>query len=1027
MSDFFADEPRPPRPGGGGGQGGPGGPGGPGGRGGGPAVRPPRPRRPRPLVLTIIVVALLLLGFSIFAGIWTERLWFNSLGYGDVFSRLIWTRVGLFVAFGLIMALIVGGNLAIAFRLRPMFRPSSPEQANLERYRQVITPMRRILLIGVSVVLGIFAGISATGQWRTFLLWSNRKEFGEVDPYFEKDIGYYVFTLPWLHWLVDFLMTALILALIAAALVHYVFGGIRLQSRTNRISGAAQGQLSAILGVLVLLKGADYYLDRFDLTSQQGPLITGMTYARDNASLPAKNILMGIAVVCAILFFANIIRRTWMLPSVGLALFVVSAILLGFLWPALVQRFQVRPDEPDKEAPYIAANIEATRKAFDLGDSEITSYDANTQLTDAQLARDAASLPGIRLVDPSLVAETFEQLQQVRGYYTVPGVLDVDRYNINGRERDIVISAREMDQNGLPDSQKNWNNLHTVYTHGYGMIAAYGNQRDENEQPVSDDGRPAFAEEDIPPRGQITDLFEDGYRGQIYFGENSPEYSIVGKRPGGNDIELDIPQGSGDPGESRSNTYDGKDGVEVGSLFRKLLYAVKFNEPNFILSSRVHENSKILYDRSPRERVQKVAPWLTVDNDALPAVVDGKIVWILDGYTTTNRYPLSQSRSMEEMTNDAFNPRSAYATLPTDEINYIRNAVKAVVDAYDGTVTLYEWDTKDPILRAWKAVFPGVVKAKSEISEDLLQHMRYPEDLFKVQRDMLAEYHVTNEKTFYEGTDRWEVPADPNVSTRKQPPYRLSVSTETGGEPEFSLTSVYTPQKRQNLASFVAVGADASNPDTYGKINILRLPDNTQVPGPSQIANQFSSDDKIANRLLAFKRADVQVRYGNLLTLPVGGGLLYVQPLYTIRQEGSGNYPALRFVLVSFGEEVGIGSTLTAALEDVLGTTGLNTGEQGGGSSTGGQQQGGGDGGEGQGLPVAALQLLQQADAKFREADQALKDGDLAAYQKAVEEGRDLLEQALAQGPANGGAGGGGNGGGNAGGSGGSGNGGGGN
>jgi uncharacterized membrane protein (UPF0182 family) len=937
-------------------------------------------------VLTIIVVAAFLLLFSIFAGIWTEKLWFGSLGYGDVFNRLIWTRVGLFVGFGLLMALIVGGNLAIAYRLRPLFRPSSPEQANLERYREVITPLRRALLIGVSAIFGIFAGISASGQWRTFMLWRHGKPFGEVDPYFEKDSGFYVFTLPWLHWLVDFTMTAVVLALMAAALVHYVYGGIRLQARTNRVSGAAQAQLSALLGVLVLLKGADYYLDRFDLTSAQGSLITGMTYARDHAMLPSKNILMAIAVICALLFFANVIRRTWMLPSVGLALFVLSAVLLGFLWPTLVQRFQVKPDEPDKEAPYIAANITSTREAFDLEDTKVREYDAKTSLSADQLKQDAASLPGVRLLDPTVVTETFEQLQQVRGYYTVPGVLDVDRYNIDGREADLVVAARELDLDGLPDEQKNWNNLHTVYTHGYGIIAAYGNRR-------APDGAPVFAEEKLPPTGELTDLSPGGYRGQIYYGENSPDYSIVGKAPGGKDIELDIPQGTDEDagGQASRNTYDGAGGVEIGSTFRKLLYAVKFNEANFLLSSRIHGDSKVLYDRAPIERLQKVAPWLTVDNDALPAVVDGRIVWLLDGYTVSDRYPLAQKRSMQDMTPDAINPRSTFATLPTDEINYIRNAVKVVVDAYDGSVTLYEWDEDDPILKAWESVFPGLVKDRSAIPDDVLQHMRYPEDLFKVQRAMLAEYHVENAKTFYEGTDRWEVPQDPNSETSKQPPYRLSVATSTGAEPVFSLTSVYVPFKRQNLASFIAVAADAADPEPYGDIESLRRPDNTQVPGQSQSANQCNSDDKIANRLLAFKRAGTNVISGNRLTLPVGGGLLYVQPVYTVREGGAGNYPVLRYVLASFGNEVGIGPTLSDALNDVLGTTGTDTGEEIGAPSDG-------NGEPGEALPVDALKLLQQADEKFRQADAALKRGDLAGYQKAVDEGRDLLEQALSTG-----------------------------
>src|SRR4051794_27740980 len=359
MSDFFAEQPAGAPEGGG-----------PGGRPPGPATR--GGRRPRPLLLTLLVVGVVVVGFSLFAGIWTDKLWFGSLGYGNVFSKLIWTRVLLFVIFGGAMALIVGVNLFLAFRLRPMFRPHSPEQANLERYREVVTPLRRLLLVGVSVIFGIFAGVSATGKWRTFMLWSNRENFGKADPYFHRDIGFYVFSLPWLHFLVDFAMTALFTALILAAVVHYLYGGIRLQSASDRVSGAAQAQLSAVFGLFLLLKGVDYWLDGFDLTSQAGSLITGMPYTRQHSVLPAKNILMFIAVICALFFFANIVRRTWLLPGVGLALFAISAVLLGGVWPGLMQRFQVKPDEPDKEASFIGKNIQATRAAFDLEDTAVS-------------------------------------------------------------------------------------------------------------------------------------------------------------------------------------------------------------------------------------------------------------------------------------------------------------------------------------------------------------------------------------------------------------------------------------------------------------------------------------------------------------------------------------------------------------------------------------------------------------------------------------------------------------------------------
>ncbi len=968
MSGFF-DEPPPSKP--------------------RPATAAQPPTRSRALLLTGLVLVAAFFGISIFTGIWTDRLWFRSVDYGSVFGRLLGTRILLFVVFGLLMGFFIAVNLFLAYRFRPLFRPASLEQASLERYRQVIEPLRRWLLIGVSLVLALFAGASGAGKWREFMLWRNANDFGTTDPYFHKDIGFYVFDLPWLHYLVGFGMAATVLALIAAVVMHYIYGGIRLQDKHDKFSGAAQVQVSVLAGLFVLFKALDYWLDRYDITSDSSGLITGVTYTDNNAVLPAKQILTFIALICAVLFFANVFRRTWMLPSVGLALLVLSAILLGVLWPGVVQQFQVSPSEPDKEAPYIGRNIQATRAAYSINDAEITPYPANVSISTEQLKADAQSIPGIRLLDPALVSDTFEQLQQVRGYYSVPSVLDVDRYPVNGQLRDMVLAVRELNQAGLPDDQRNWANLHTVYTHGFGVIAAYGNQRNSQGQVVTNDGEPEWAEQDLPPRGELTDLNAKGYQPRIYFGEQSPSYSIVGRPEGAKGVEFDIPEGQGTGSAAQTNTYTGSAGVPVGGLFNKVLYAIKFSEPNILLSSRVNAESKILYDRDPRLRVQKVAPWLTVDGDSYPAVVDGRVKWILDGYTTTNRYPMSEKRSLSEMVRDSLQPRTAYATLPTDEINYIRNSVKAVVDAYDGSVTLYAWDDKDPILRAWSSAFPGVVKPKSAIPTDLRAHMRYPEDLFKVQRFMLAKYHVTQPKTFYEGSDQWAVPQDPTDKAQKQPPYRLSVKTPSGGaKPVFSLTSVYVPQKRENLAAFISVDADAAQGD-YGKIRILRLPGSTQIPGPSQIANQFGADPEIQNARLAFSRTNSKVVDGNLLTLPVGDGLLYVQPLYTLRESGEGRYPVLRYVLVSFGKDVGFGPTLTTALDDVLGKINPDNapvGEPGTTPPGGGTEQ----------PPSGDVQaLLQQAETAFNDAQKALQDGDLAAYAEATNRARDLVAQAL--------------------------------
>ncbi len=975
---------------------------------------PPRPQRSRALLATAVVLIVAFFGLSAFTGIWTDRLWFNSVGFGEVFTTVLGTRVLLFLGFGSLMAAVVAVNIVVAFRTRPEFRPM-PAEAGLDRYREAVEPLRTWVVLVVAGLLGLIAGGSAAGQWRRFLLWRNGDDFGTTDPYFNRDIGFFVFDLPWLHFVVNFTMVALGIGLVAAIIVHYLFGGIRLQARGQRITGAAQVQLSVLLGLFVLVKALDYWLDRFDLTNDQGRRFTGINYTAFNAVLPSKTILMFIAIICALLFFANILRRTWLLPSIGLGLLVLSAVLLGAVWPGIVWQFQVRPSEPDREEPFLENNITATREAYDVAGVDEQRYDATVSVTEEQLRESAETLPGIRLIDPARMSQAFEQLQQVRGYYSVAPELDVDRYEIEGEVRDLVLGVRELDQSGLVTDQRNWANEHTVYTHGYGVIAAYGNNRTADGSPPPSD-EPPWAEEDLPPRGELSQRAgPDGYEARVYFGERSPEYSIVGKVEGASDVELDIPEEAA--GERGTTTYDGPAGVPVGGIFNKFLYALKYGEPNIVLSSRVNEESKILYERNPRKRVEKVAPWLTMDSDPYPAVVDGRVLWIIDGYTTTDRYPNSERESFEEMTNDALAPTPTYVTLPTDQINYMRNSVKATVDAYDGTVTLYEWDEDDPILDAWQGVFPDSVTAKDEIPESLLKHLRYPEDLFKVQRYVLAQYHVTVPQDFYKGTDRWEVPEDPADQTNMQPPYRLSVqmpleevtaeNEEEGTDepvpteaPVFSLTSVYTPANRSNLASFIAANSDATS-DNYGEIRILRLPDSTQVQGPSQIANAFAADEDIQTQLLPIKQ-NSQIRYGNLLTLPVGGGLLYVQPVYALRESGQGSYPVLQFVLASFGENAGYGNSLTEALNDVLESGSIAEPDTGGRPQPGQQNGGGGAGGGGAGggespeVPANVLDLLQQADDTFAQADAALQDGNITRWARLMDEAQALVEQALA-------------------------------
>lgn len=929
---------------------------------------------------TLLIAAVVVVVFAIFTNIWTERLWYRSFDYGQVFTKMLLTRIGLFVAFGLLMAATVGASAVVAYRLRPRFRAATPTSPLLERYREVMESKFVWIVVALAVIVGLFSGGAASGQVQQYLAWRNATPFGSTDAKFGIDIGFFVFSYPWWRFVLSFLFTALLFCAAAAAVVHYVMGGLRLSGARRGSTPAAQAQLSILVGLALLIKGFTYWFDRYGLEIQTNRLITGINYTADHATISAKSILAVIAGICALLFFANAVLRRWVVPTIGLTLMVLSAIVLGVVYPGAVQYFSVRPDEPDKERPYIARNIAATRAAYGVDKVEITDYSAKTTATAGQLKADAEALPGVRLIDPSVVGPAYEQLQQVRGYYSFPPILDVDRYTIDGQQTDAVVAVRELDQRGIESAGQNWNNLKTVYTHGYGLVAAYGNRRQAG-------GEPDWIAKDIPPNGKIAE-----HEPQIYFGELQTGYSVVGAAPGTPPIELDTP-GGGVGGNPKTNTYAGKGGVFVGNLWRRLLYAAKFADVNLLLSDRVNRASKIIYDRTPRERVLKAAPWLTVDSDAYPAVVQGRIVWILDGFTTSNSYPYSKRVSLGQVTSDSQTSQGTVGVQPDTDVNYMRNSVKAVVDAYDGTVKLYAWDDTDPVLKTWEKAFPGVVLPKSTISSDLKSHLRYPEDFFKVQREILARYHVTDPGAWYQQSGLWEVPNDPVIganSAAKETPYFLSVKWPRDPSAIFSLTSVYVPKGRSNLAAYMGVNADASSPD-YGRIRVLRMSDTTQIDGPQQTANAMVTNETVADRLRPFlNQGSSSAQYGNLLTLPVGGGLLYVQPVYTQRAgSGGGSYPALRFVLVRFGQQVGIGDTLKLALDQVFkGNSGAITGEtpttptKPTGNQTANQR--------------AASAALAEAKADFAAANKALSTGDLVTYAAKNKAGQAAVDRAVA-------------------------------
>ena len=925
-------------------------------------------KKPSPLALTFIILAVIAGVVVALSGVYVDWLWFKSVGFTDVWSTVLTTKVALFIAFGLITSSIISLNIFLAFRSRPFNVAMAMEADNLERYRATIDPIRKLVFAGVVVVLFYFGGSSGVQLWSSWLLFKNSTDFGIKDPQFNMDISFFAFRLPFYQTLIGWAISTLILATLASAAIHYLYGGLRPQLRSDRTTVAARVQLSVLLGLIVLIKAVAYWFDRFALALKENRLITGLTYTDVNATLPAKSILAAIAIICSLLFFANIVRKSWLLPAAGTALMVGSSVLIAGVYPGAVQQFQVKPSESSKEAPYIQRNIDSTRDAFGISGVEMTDYQATLSTNSGQLAADAATIANIRLMDPNVLSATFRQLQQIKPYYTFPESLDVDRYTVNGVQRDAVVAVRELNIDGNPS--RNWINDHLVYTHGFGFVSAFGNT-------VDADGKPSFLVGDLPP---TTGLGK--FEPRIYFGENVPDYSIIGGPKTDTPVEFDYPDDASANGQ-KNYTYTGKGGVPMGGLLNKLLFAIQYQEQRIVLSSLINAESKILYNRSPRERVAKVAPWLTLDGDPYPAIVDGKVQWIIDGYTTSAGYPYAQTTSLGTATTDALTANSTSITAQSNRnINYIRNSVKATVDAYDGTVVLYQWDDKDPVLKTWMKAFPKSVTPKSEMSKELLEHIRYPEDMFRVQRDVLSSYHVKTAAAFYGGQDFWRVPRDPSTfgaNAGAQPPYYMTVEMPGSNKPTFALTTPFVPRGgRENLSAFAVV--DSNYGPNYGKITVLQLPRSTNVAGPSQVASNFEAKPEVANSLSLLRQGGSDVVLGNLLTLPVGGGLLYVQPVYVKATSNSAAYPLLQKVLVSFGDVIGYDSSLKGALDQVFG------GNSGTSSS---------------GTPVTTTTNNASADLKtaLQNARQALADGnaalakgDFAAYGRA----QDRLKAALA-------------------------------
>ena len=894
--------------------------------------RPRPPSRPRfsrrskiiaGLILVVLLAAILSLRGT--ARMWTDYLWFDSLGHGDVWTEMLVYRVVLSVIFIAIFFLLLYSNLAIADRLAPQTRPPGPEEELIRHYHDAVGHRRRLVSVVIAILFALIVGGGTGGEWQKAMLFFNSVDFGIDDPQFKKDIGFYVFQLPFIQFLISWFFRALIIVAVITAIAHYVNGGIRVQTTGQRVTPQVKVHLSVLLALIALVRAVGYYYDRFGLNfSSRGP-VDGATFTDVNAQLPALNLLLLISALSAVLLVINIWQRGWVLPVTAVGLWVIVAIVMGAIYPAIIQRFRAEPEESQKEAVYIKRNIEATRDALGLDNVITRPFSPDTQITVEELAGNE-SVRNIRLLDPDIVPNAFQVEQSERTFYTFGSEVDVDRYEIDGEITEVVIGARQLNVADVP--QQSWEGRHIQYTHGYGVAVAPVNS-------VTTQGSPDFVVGDVPVEASAD--FELS-RPQLYIGENLTGYAIVGASIS----EVDYTEAN----ETVEFEYDGEAGVGIGSFFRQAAFALRFGDINPLISGFVEGDSRIIFNRDLRLRVQNLAPFLELDADPYPVVSEGRVFYIVDAYTTSDRYPYGQ--------------RPDVSDLPLESglrkrFNYVRNSVKVVVDAFDGTTTFYVIDSDDPIIQAWRKIFPGLFEDFEEMPLDLKNHLRYPEDLFRVQTSMWARYFIDDPETFYANSVTWAVAQDPGtritartfvdelteaiaaeetatatatrqLERRIRPFYQL---LQLPGEDDldFVIFRTFVPisgsgddeDERKELTAFIAAKSDVAEDGSlgeYGQLVVYTVPD-TSIPGPSIVDAKIQADTQIADAFTQLNQQGSTVLQGNLLMIPVGDSLLFVRPVY-VQATGETELPQVKQVIAGVGNDDDFLLVIRPTLDEAL-------------------------------------------------------------------------------------------------------------